>query len=74
MPELVIPERREEIAGPGELRELRGNDRTAAGGPGPELVRMGDLPGGRHVVDEGELRPFDMTDDCASHNRASLHV
>ena len=70
--ELVLAERREEVARAGELRELRRRDRPAARRLGPVLRAVGDLAGGRDAVDEHRLDPLDVTDDGASHSRGRL--
>ncbi len=47
----------------GELQELRGDHCAAAGGLGPRVEAVGDLPGRRDVVDLDELDPLDVPDD-----------
>ena len=74
MPELVVAERREEVAAAREVRELGGRDRAAAGCVLPRLERMRDLTARRNALDDRELDPLDVSHDGASHSCASLHV
>ncbi len=71
--ELVVAERGEELAPPGELRELARHHRAAAGRLLPAGGRRArSLPPRACRGDARELDPLDMTDDGASHNFGTL--
>ena len=70
--ELVLAERGEEVAGPGELRDLHRRDSAAAGRLGPRLAPVGDLPRRGHVIDLDELDPLDVADDGVTPHPATL--
>jgi RNA polymerase sigma factor (sigma-70 family) len=74
MSDLVIPDRREQLAAAGEERELSGDDRSAAGWFRPDLGRVDDLPRRGPAGDPRELDPFDVPDHGASHSAAPSHV
>ena len=71
---LVIPKRGEELAAPGEQRQLARDDRAAARRLAPDLGRVDDRAGLGPVLHTGEFDPLDMTDDSASHSPAASHV
>jgi RNA polymerase sigma factor (sigma-70 family) len=67
VPELVIPERREEDDVAGEPQELTRGDGAPSGGLDPRLAGVHDLAGLRDGFDPGELDPFDMADYRSPH-------
>jgi RNA polymerase sigma factor (sigma-70 family) len=67
VPELVIPERREEDDVAGEPQELARGDGAPSGGLDPRPAGVHDLAGSRDGFDAGELDPFDMADYSRPH-------
>jgi hypothetical protein len=72
--ELVLAERRVEVARPREPEQLGRDDGAAARRLLPVRRRMGDLAGAGNAVDEHRLHPFHVPDDRASHSVAGSHV
>ena len=69
--ELVLGERGEDDARPGEVRELDGGDGATSSRLLPGLECVHDLARLRRMVDAGELHPLDMTDHCDLHDLTS---
>src|SRR5205085_12258276 len=69
--EVVVAEGREQHGRAGELDELHGRHGAAAGRGLPGRKRMHDLTGPRHLLDPGELDPFDVPDDADAHRTES---
>ena len=69
--ELVVAERGEERRLAAEVRELNRGDGSAAGRLRPRLGRVDDLARPRHRLDADEVDPFDVPDDCGSHDSHS---
>ena len=65
--QLIVAERREQVARPGELRELHGGDGATACRFIPRLGRVHDLAGSGHAIHEPERDPLHMTDHCDTH-------
>ena len=75
VPECVLTEGREELAT--ALRAAPAARATTAPprpAPARRARRVHDLPRGGHARDAGELHPFDVADDCASHDSGPCHV
>jgi RNA polymerase sigma factor (sigma-70 family) len=67
-PELVLPQRGEELAAPSEARKLPSDDRAAACRLGEHLLGLHDLARSRDVIDQAELHPLDVPYDGNAHN------
>src|SRR5262249_56955898 len=67
MAELVVPQRGEEQATPGEPGELHGGHGAAAPRLLPRIEGVHDLARFGHALDVRELDPFDVPDDRDVH-------
>jgi RNA polymerase sigma factor (sigma-70 family) len=67
VPELVVPERREERDVAGEPQELTRRDGAASRGLDPGFARVHDRTRLRNLLNPGELDPFDMADYRGPH-------
>jgi len=65
--ELVVAEHREELAAAVQPRDLTRDHRPAPARDREHRLALHDLPGGRHMRDEREVDPLDMTDHRAPH-------
>ena len=72
--ELVAAEGREELAPARKQAELARDDGAAARRLPLDIGRVDDRARLRPARNAGELDPFDVTDDGASHNSAPCHV
>src|SRR5262249_36667623 len=69
--EIVVGESREQETRPGEIGELDSRYGSASRGLLPRLERVHDLPRLGRMVDERELDPLDVSDNCELHDLTS---
>ena len=72
--DVVVADRREQVARAGELRELHGGHGAPAGGLVPRLGRVHDLAGPGHPVDQPERDPFHVSHHRHAHPAQSCQV
>ena len=68
LPELVVPERREEMRLVRQQRELDGRHAASTTGGLPVLEGVRDVPRGRDALDAREADPLDVPDHGDAHD------